>query len=954
VTEGGSVWHIWDLHVHTPCSWLHNEYGSPEEASTWETYIQRLEEKCTTLGVAAVGVTDYFSIEGYKRLRKAKTEEGRLQNILLIPNIEFRLNTIVYPKATESVPGAAKRVNFHVLLSPDLEPGFIEDNFLHRLTFVEEESPFGRGCTRVLNEQNLLDFGQKHIEQDERFRDRRPMDVACSLAVVSEDQIKKYLFDDDASFRGKALIVLAEENTSVMAWGSGAHAIRQKLVQMSQAVFSANESSRKFYLGQMHPSTAAYISEFGSIKPCYWGSDTHSYEERFLEPDLSRYLWLKSNPTWEGLRQTLFEPDERVSIGRQPPGGAQSSYTLTGLEIGDTSPNGERPIHLSAGVIPLNKGLVAVIGGRGSGKTALLDILAAAYATGKKEIKSSKTSFVSRAFTTSGPADGAHSISVTYTFLDGQQFHTEIDGGDWATFEGTDITYLQQGHFDNITGDPHQLKEQILKLVFDRLPEEAFAYQQLCQKTVMARQKIKECNARIGSTLIELEPMSQLTVERDLARGHAADLKTQLANLDGSQGSDETSRKVLEQKVTLAQWRSSCESLLLRLEEASQCASSADHGLSSFNWTDFNSDLARLAETYPNLTELPADAATGAVSVLEERIESSKGLLTSLRQELSASLAEISKTTDSLDQHQRDIEHAKLELQDTETQLHECIRKLEHLSEIQQKADVLKGELRDAYLSLVKAHKEERDCLDELLRKLTNQGDADISGLTFAAEFAVDDSELVEGVSLIVNKNQLNWLELEGAVRAMCDAASDWAKDPLDAERKQQLEFRYDEVFRLSDGKFKKNVTRQAFVDALLDDNFSVQVEIGFQGVPVELLSMGQRAVILLKLVLASGDGPLLLDQPEADLDNIYLYQELVPAIRRAKKRRQIIIASHNANLVVSADAEEVIIAHCSNRAIRYDIASLEDLGMREQITQVLEGGLEAFELRERKYGMSF
>jgi predicted ATPase len=191
-------------------------------------------------------------------------------------------------------------------------------------------------------------------------------------------------------------------------------------------------------------------------------------------------------------------------------------------------------------------------------------------------------------------------------------------------------------------------------------------------------------------------------------------------------------------------------------------------------------------------------------------------------------------------------------------------------------------------------------------------------------------------------------------VKVMCSTAIDWAKDLASSGKNEQLKHLAGDILQTCSGKFRKGVTLQAFADALLSDHFHVQVQIGFKGVSVEHLSMGQRAVVLLKLVLASGDGPLLLDQPEEDLDNRYIYEELVPAIRRAKTRRQIIVATHNANLVVTADAEEVIIAHFDDGVIGYDVASLENLAVRERITQVLEGGREAFALRERKYGMNF
>jgi predicted ATPase len=117
---------------------------------------------------------------------------------------------------------------------------------------------------------------------------------------------------------------------------------------------------------------------------------------------------------------------------------------------------------------------------------------------------------------------------------------------------------------------------------------------------------------------------------------------------------------------------------------------------------------------------------------------------------------------------------------------------------------------------------------------------------------------------------------------------------------------------------------------------------------------MGERAIVLLKILLALDDKPLLIDQPEEHLDNRYIYHELVPAFRSAKTKRQIIIATHNANLVVNTDAEQIIIAEHSSGVLSYETGTLEDLRIRESITTILEGGADAFKKREEKYGFKF
>jgi len=129
----GSEWRKWDLHIHSPLSILNNQFpkltnGEPN----WEPFLKKLE----SLDIAVIGITDYFTIEGYKCLKKFK-EQGRLQNIYtILPNIEFRLKTIVSGRN-----GAEKRLNIHVIFSDEVSDGDIEEHFLHDIPFNYQNDP---------------------------------------------------------------------------------------------------------------------------------------------------------------------------------------------------------------------------------------------------------------------------------------------------------------------------------------------------------------------------------------------------------------------------------------------------------------------------------------------------------------------------------------------------------------------------------------------------------------------------------------------------------------------------------------------------------------------------------------------------------------------------------------------------------------------------------------------
>ena len=102
----------------------------------------------------------------------------------------------------------------------------------------------------------------------------------------------------------------------------------------------------------------------------------------------------------------------------------------------------------------------------------------------------------------------------------------------------------------------------------------------------------------------------------------------------------------------------------------------------------------------------------------------------------------------------------------------------------------------------------------------------------------------------------------------------------------------------------------------------------------IEVMSPGKKALVLLRLLinLEESKCPILIDQPEDDLDNRSVFDELIPFIRRKKKERQIIVVTHNANVVIGADAEEIIIANQTRsksenkeKWVEYRLGSIEN-----------------------------
>ena len=134
----------------------------------------------------------------------------------------------------------------------------------------------------------------------------------------------------------------------------------------------------------------------------------------------------------------------------------------------------------------------------------------------------------------------------------------------------------------------------------------------------------------------------------------------------------------------------------------------------------------------------------------------------------------------------------------------------------------------------------------------------------------------------------------------------------------------------------------------------SVEVEYtpspGASRRPIREGSPGQKTAALLAFLLSYGDEPLILDQPEDDLDNHLIYELIVAQLKKAKQKRQVIIVTHNANIVVNGDSENVIaldVRAGQSRIVAQ--GSLQEMSVREEICRVMEGGKEAFALRYRR-----
>jgi hypothetical protein len=231
-----------------------------------------------------------------------------------------------------------------------------------------------------------------------------------------------------------------------------------------------------------------------------------------------------------------------------------------------------------------------------------------------------------------------------------------------------------------------------------------------------------------------------------------------------------------------------------------------------------------------------------------------------------------------------------------------------------------------------------------------------------------------EAFRLDVVREYLNKLDLKRLI-----AEAEWGEEFIyhydPTKHLANIVLIFDGLMDGSIGTVKNRQPKDA-IAKLLQNYFFLDFRIFFKNDALDKMSPGKKGLVLLQLLinLSDEEWPILLDQPEDDLDNRSVYEDLVKFLKQKKIKRQIIIVTHNPNLVVGADAEETIVANQSgqeagrdNKKFRFEYVSgaLENAfeltqtiepaillrkGIRQHVCEILEGGQEAFQKRESKY----
>jgi hypothetical protein len=966
----GSVWRRWDPHIHTPATALANNFSSD-----WDKFFDAIEK--ASPAVEALGITDYVTIRGYQEFRR-RLPKGKLPGVrLAFPNIEFRVN----PNTPKN-----KGINIHVLVSPhDPNHERLILDALSRLSFPIDGQPYSA------TESGLRDLGRAHnkalrgTEEDAEAAFRE----GVNQFKPSFETLRTW-WEGEKWLKRNSLIAVSpksSDGTAGLACDDGFALVRKDIQRFAHVILSANPADRDYWLGAGPDSEGDLRQEYGGLKPCLHGCDAHSVE-KVLAPELNRFCWIKAETTFEGLRQVVFEPRERVYLGERPPGrpSPNAISRLSALSVGNAD-----------AIFDLNPGLVAVIGEKGSGKTAFADLVA--KAAGARP--AGQGSFILKA------QEHLSNSETWVNWSDGEQTGGPVLA-DQDHF-GSDpppprVRYLSQHFVEQLCvgDDGEELSDQLVReiesVVFeyldpsDRLSASTFGElrETRCRPFQERRSELttvisEQCTvveaegeafdglpkrrARVLEVTKEIERLKAeqrlLTPQGQASAAKQKEYEGQLARLaktdDRLRVLKERQQAIVRIRAKMARLKDDIASFDVALRNALLTSGLASEQSIQALAKSFLPEIPAAADAYLKSNDIsisaeivqlessPTPNASGleSRSVLVSRTDGlKKTLLADETKQKRATELQRLVTTKQAEYHRLSNEVTRVE------------------STYHGHVAAAKERRRDSYAGIFDQFALEEKALESLYapleRHLSAGGDAE-RRLTFSVKRHVDLRDWAERGELLLDLRHSGPAKGSGGLFAMADKtlAKAW-RQGVGREAQAAIEQLLKEL--LANGIQKQlaaSTTPRMFADWFFStEHIQLRYGLKYDGTDLHLLSPGTRGIVLLILYLAidvGDDRPLIIDQPEENLDPRSVYQVLGQYFREAKQRRQVLLVTHNANLVINTDADQVIVASATRNAgclpsFSYFAGALEDATVRRNVCDLLEGGERAFREREQRY----
>lgn len=976
----GSIWRVWDLHVHSPAT-----YGGE-----YQTFIDNAKASKADV----IGVNDYCSVKGYEEIVKL----GGIPNKVIFPVVELRMHNLL---TTKKNPNGV-RINFHIIFdnAPEVLPKI--SNWVSSLKCLDERAnPIQLGTATDLSK---VSFDFEYVVNS--LKEFKLYDTHSLIWLPYDEYggIDEIDPDTDGVFK-------------------------LSLINKSHIIGSSTKKQIDFFnWADPKYSIAQYKSWFAKPKPCIKGSDAHKIDYPFgllqnhLSQPIDKHCWICADLTFKGLKQIVVEP-ERVFIGDEPDlikrVRANKTKFIQSIAIQKVDGAVIDDVWFDNFKIKLNSALVAIIGNKGSGKSAITDVISLCGNTHQE--KENFSFLTPNKFRKPKPYNLSEKFEAILTWEDG---NTEIkrlnENPDKRLPER--VKYIPQNFLERLCAnvESDDFEKELKQIIFSHTPPEKRLDKSTLDELINYKSSlvndeitvIQSEISKINSQIIELEnkatPDYKRTVENKLQLK-----KNELTTHNGiipvkpiTDQEDEASTKlvleltairdrikVIEDEIVAHKKERSI--LTIKQEElnrALQYYKNLDEQLKKIQ-DPTNEYLQILTKYSLNPTEVfsytintstitkEIEAVTGLIAaldlILNPQNQSGKAfVLINLNAQLQKGQEELDKPAKEQQKYLDDLKNWEMQKQAIEGN----VESEGSLKFLESQLVYLTTQLTPA---LTIKYNERKGLAEQLFYKK-------IDLINIRKELFLPVSQFIE-----------DFKELKARYDVKIDVALEFRSfadnffNKISQGKAGTFCGKEDGYKRLLDIIEKANFDTQegfiAFTDELIDnlqhdkrttDNSSIDIAsqlrkgIGVNELydyiynydylqPVynlklgtktlQELSPGERGALLLifYLILDKDDIPLIIDQPEENLDNESVYHILVHFIKKVKEQRQIIIVTHNPNLAIVCDADQIIhmqIEKENKNTVKFYSGAIEDKITNEAVVNILEGTLPAFNNRDLKY----
>lgn len=941
----GARWWKFDFHTHTPAS---------KDTTAWQAAIgtpdaltpQAWLLKYMAAGIDCVAITDHNSGEWVDKLKasyadmKRQADAGRpptgFRELHLFPGVEISVQSGFHLLAIFD-PAATSQTISDLLAKVDYDG-----------TRGDSDGVTREGAAKVV--ERVLSAGgiaiPAHVDSDKGLLRCEPGTRKCLLDTTTVRQ------------------VLQVPGLLALEW-------------------TTSTSPEPAVLGELKLRLASVV-----------GSDCHSFQGSAIPG--SRFTWVKmASPSLEGLRLAVLD-GQGVSVRRSDDGEAFKPFDLPEHFIECIEVHKARAMGLgkTAARLQLNPYFNALIGGRGTGKSTFVHALRLAYRRERELAPDteagqtfSRFNKVAKGRNDEGglKADTAISVQV---HRDGHAYrlHWRQDGQPASAVEELEptahrfqqsssqaitpqrfpIRLFSQGQIAALAGESQQA---LLNVIDDAAgtAEQQHALAEARRTFLATRAQIRDLDGKLSGR--EALNLSLQDVQRKLARFEGADHAAVLKDYQ------KTRRQAREVERQFEQ----ASELVMRMKTFARdmLADDLPDGL-------FDAEISPDASAVQTIQKLHA-----AIGTARSALECAAADLDQQRGQLKAGLGASdwvergSQTKAAYDILKADLQQQGISDPSEYGRLVQERQRLEtaakRLDALHKQRDELKNRASGQLEAVLAARKAVTECRDQFLRR-TLEGNPFVrmSLIPYGRDPRAIERSLRELLGTADGKYTDDLLveaqeeaPAKGAVAELL-AAADLIEQPgawdtpaiesslNELKRKLVATCRGQNEFRSWFNKFLQAEAdkRPEYIDHILcwfpEDGLQVEYSRKGDGRDFQSIgqaSAGQRAAAMLAFLLAHGTEPLVLDQPEDDLDNHLIYSLVVQQIRANKLRRQLIIVTHNPNIVVNGDAELIHVLDFHHQCYVKQTGSLQDLRMREEVCQVMEGGKEAFERRYQRLG---